>query len=107
MAVFEELKESVGADYLEELLGVFLEEVPALIAQLQPALDAGDAGAFRRTAHSVKSNAATFGATRLSELARELEFMAREGRLGEIGTRLDVLREAFEHTAGALKELCV
>ena len=102
--VFDGLKESVGADYITELVGAFLEEAPALIAQLRPALIAGDAETFRRAAHSVKSNAATFGATRLSELAKELEFMARENRLGEVGNRIEVLEETFGRVAGELKD---
>ncbi|MBI5842022.1 MAG: Hpt domain-containing protein [Chloroflexi bacterium] len=104
-AVFDGLKESVGTDYIAELVDAFLEEAPTLIAQLRPALTAGDMETFRRAAHSVKSNAATFGATRLFELAKELEFMARENRLGEIGGRLEVLEEAFGRVAGALKKL--
>ena len=104
-AVFDGLKESVGADYIPELVNAFLEDAPTLIAQLRPALAAGDAEAFRRAAHSVKSNAATFGATHLFELAKELEFMARENRLGEVGNRLEVLEEAFGRVAGALDKL--
>lgn len=103
--VYAELKETVGEDYIGELVGTFLGEAPALIAQLRPALAAGDAGTFRRLAHSIKSNAATFGATRLYELAKELEFMARENRLGEAGNRLEVLEETFERVAEELKGL--
>jgi len=106
-ATFEDLKETVGADYISELVSAFMEEAPTLIAQLSPALLAGDTEAFRRAAHSVKSNASTFGATRLYELAKELEFMARENRLGEVGSRIKVLEETFDRVAGVLKELCV
>jgi len=104
-AIFDGLKESVGADYIAELVSAFLEETPALIAQLCSALDARDIETFRRAAHSIKSNAATFGATPLAELAREMEFMARENRLAEIGNRLEVLEEVFGHTARELEEL--
>ncbi len=104
---FDGLKAAVGADYVPELVNAFLEEAPALVAQLQTALAAGDAETFRRAAHSVKSNAATFGATRLFELARELEFMARENRLGEVGDRIEVLEDAFARAAAELKESCI
>lgn len=105
-AIFDGLKESIGADYVEELIGAFLEEASMLIAQLRPALNAGDTETFRRAAHSVKSNAATFGATCLFELAKELEFMARENRLGDIGNRLEALEDAFGRAAKALEDLC-
>lgn len=36
---------------------------------------------MRRAAHTLKSNGATFGATRFSELCRELEEQARGGDL--------------------------
>ena len=103
---FESLKETVGADFIAELVRAFLEEAPALIAQLRPALLAGDTEAFRRAAHSVKSNASTFGATRLYDMAKELEFMARENQLGEVGGRIEVLEETFDRAAGVLTELC-
>jgi histidine phosphotransfer protein HptB len=106
-AVFDSLKETMGADYTVELVNAFLEEAPALIAQLRPALEAKDADSFRRAAHSLKSNAATFGATSLFELARELEFMARENHLGDVGNRIEVLEEMFERASGALKDFCV
>lgn len=106
-AVFDDLKESVGVDFIAELVSAFLEEAPTYIAQLRPALVAGNIETFRRATHSVKSNAATFGVTRLFELARELEFMARENRLGEIGTKLEELEEVFRCASGALEELCL
>ena len=36
---------------------------------------------MRRAAHTLKSNGATFGATRFSELCRELELQAQAGDL--------------------------
>src|SRR3990172_6972627 len=72
-ATLDGLQQAVGADYVPELVNAFLDEAPTLIAQLRPALLAGDTETFRRAAHSIKSNAATFGATSLFELAKELE----------------------------------
>jgi HPt (histidine-containing phosphotransfer) domain-containing protein len=104
-AVFSELRESLGADFIVELVDTFLEEAPGLIAQLRPALDAGDVEKFRRAAHSLKTNAATFGAMPLHALAKELEFMARENRLGEVGDRIQRLEDLFAHAAAELKGL--
>lgn len=58
----------------------------------------------RRAAHTLKSNAATFGANELSALARELEMLGRENNL-EAGNRLEVLQEAFESVKQQLNEL--
>ena len=59
---------------------------------------------FRRNAHSLKSNANTFGANELATLAKELEFMAREKNL-DIRNRLEVLKEAYGKVADDLEEL--
>ncbi|HEY1091265.1 MAG TPA: Hpt domain-containing protein [Burkholderiaceae bacterium] len=73
MQVFRELQDSAGADFVSELLDTFFEEAPQLLAQLQHAFESGDADAFRRTAHSLKTNAMTFGATHMAQTARALE----------------------------------
>ncbi len=103
MTAFEDLKQMAGADFIGELIHTFLDDAPQLIAQLHGALAAGDAETFRRAAHSLKSNAASFGANRLSTLARELEMLGRENKLSEVGERLKVLEEAYQAVAQELK----
>ena len=75
------------------------------LGEMNRALNEGDAGAFRRAAHSLKSNGDSFGAVRLSSLARELETMGRDGRLDEAGPKLAQLEAAYEEAAEALKAL--
>jgi HPt (histidine-containing phosphotransfer) domain-containing protein len=101
-ATFNELKQMSGADFINELVDAFLDDAPNMISQMQIALAAKDVESFRRNAHSLKSNAYTFGATELGVLARELEFMGRENNL-DIGNRLEVLKEALDKVAEALK----
>ncbi len=72
-AIFAELQEAAGADFVGELIATFLEEAPQMLAELRTAQAAGSADGFRRAAHSIKSNANTFGALRLGEMARVLE----------------------------------
>ena len=101
---FENLKQMSGADFIGELIDTFLEDGPKLIADLKNAHASKDADSFRRAAHSLKSNAATFGALKLSDLAKELEDLARAGSL-DIGDRMGSLEAAYCEAAGALKEL--
>ena len=105
-ATFEELKQMSGDDFINELIDAFLDDAPDMLNNMKTALDAKDVESFRRNAHSLKSNANTFGATELGELAKELEFMARENNL-EIGNRLDVLNEAYGKVAEELKGMRV
>ena len=75
---FEDLKQISGEDFINELIDAFLDDAPNMLKSMQSALDSKDLESFRRNAHSLKSNANTFGATELGALAEELEFMARE-----------------------------
>ncbi|HLF74542.1 MAG TPA: Hpt domain-containing protein [Anaerolineales bacterium] len=101
-ATFEELKQMSGADFINELIDAFLDDAPNMIGNMQAALASKDVESFRRNAHSLKSNASTFGALGLAGLAKELELMARENNL-EIGDRLGVLKDAYEKAAEELK----
>ena len=103
---FEALKESTGADFINELIDAFLDDAPGLLAQLRSALVSQDADSFRRAAHSMKSNAATFGAMELSTLAKELENFGRDKNL-EIGNRLEVMEAAFRDVKNQLETLKV
>jgi HPt (histidine-containing phosphotransfer) domain-containing protein len=94
-ATFEELKQMSGTDFINELIDAFLEDGPHMIGQMEAALAARDVESFRRNAHSLKSNANTFGATDLGALAKELEMMGKEKNLN-VGNKLQVLREEFK-----------
>ena len=105
-ATFNELKQMSGADFINELIDAFLEDAPNMIQNMYNALDTKDVESFRRNAHSLKSNANTFGATELGALAKELEFMAKANNL-EVGSRLAVLNEVLDKVAEELKGMRV
>jgi HPt (histidine-containing phosphotransfer) domain-containing protein len=99
--VFAELQDAAGADFVGELIGTFLEEAPALLAEVHAASAAGQAEAFKRAAHSLKANAQTFGALALGERARALELGGLPPGEGAI-TALDA---AYAAAAAALEAL--
>jgi histidine phosphotransfer protein HptB len=105
ITTFEELKQMSGADFIGELIDTYLEDAPQLIKDMKSSLKTNDSEVFRRAAHSLKSNSATFGANRLSGLAKELEILGRENKLNEIGGRLETLEEAYGVVAKELKGL--
>ena len=104
MNTFNSLKDATGADYIGELIDAFLDDAPNLLAQMRSALTNNDAESFRRAAHSMKSNAATFGAMELSLLSKELEGLGRENNL-EIGNRLEVMEYSFRQVESQLRAL--
>jgi HPt (histidine-containing phosphotransfer) domain-containing protein len=101
-ATFAELQASAGADFVTELVDTFLEEAPVMLAELRRALAADQVEPFRRAAHSLKSNANTFGALALGALARELELGGLDA--GRQPGALDRLDEAYQRAAAALSE---
>ena len=101
LATFDELKASAGDEFVTELVGTFLEEAPGMLAELRAAHAAGAAERFRRAAHALKSNASTFGASRMAALARALEL----GGLPADATAVDTLAREFETTLAALQAL--
>jgi HPt (histidine-containing phosphotransfer) domain-containing protein len=103
---FEELKQMSGTDFINELIDAFLDDAPDMIQNMQTAVAAGDVESFRRNAHSLKSNAYSFGATELGALAKELEFMGKENNL-DAGDRFAVLNEALGRVVQELKGLRV
>lgn len=105
-ATFEELKQMSGGDFINELIDAFLEDAPNMLNNMQLALDVKDIESFRRNAHSLKSNANTFGAVELASLAKELELMAKENNWN-IGNRLEILRDAFATVAEELRGMRV
>ena len=105
MPTFEELKQMSGADFIHELVDTFLDDSPRLVEQMKSALQSNDADSFRRAAHSLKSNSATFGAMRLAGMAKELEMLGKEHRLSEAGSRIPPLEQALGAVCAELQDL--
>jgi len=101
MAVFAELQDAAGAEFVAELVGTFLEEAPVMLAEMRTAQAAASADGFRRAAHSLKSNSNTFGATRLGEMARDIEL---GGLVADVAP-VDALEAEYQRAAAALREL--
>jgi len=114
-SVLSRLSEGTGGDasFVQELIDQFLSDAPSLVAAARNGLENGNAEEVRRAAHTLKSNAATFGARRLAERSRAVEEAARGGDLpaaaglvdavdAELATVLDRLPKTWQElSAGA------
>jgi histidine phosphotransfer protein HptB len=98
---FAELQANAGADFVVELVDTFAVEAPQMLAEMRAAFAGAQAEAFRRAAHSIKSNSNTFGASRLAELARTLELGGMPGSVAPI----DALAEELQRSVAALQAL--
>jgi histidine phosphotransfer protein HptB len=100
-AVFAELQATAGAEFVAELVQTFFEEAPQMIAELRAAQRAGSAERFRRAAHSLKTNANTFGAGALGASARDLE----HGGVPADASGIDALQSQYDGAVIALRAL--
>ena len=102
---FRGLQDTAGAEFVVELVDAFLEEAPIMFESMRSGIAEKDADKFRRAAHSLKSNANTFGATALAALAKELELSGLQAALDKPDA-LGPARAEYERVAAALKEMC-
>lgn len=98
---FEALQANAGADFVLTLIEAFAEEAPKLLVALRAAGARGDAAAFEDAAHTLKSNGITFGATRLAEMARRLEWQGP----GAADEGIEALAAELDLTLAALRAL--
>jgi HPt (histidine-containing phosphotransfer) domain-containing protein len=103
-----QLRATLGEAATAEIVETFLAEGPQLFSALHLAVERGDADGLRRAAHTLKSNAATFGAATLAELCRELETIGEAGTVSgasELLARADAeherVRSDLEARAGS------
>jgi PAS domain S-box-containing protein len=93
--VLTRLRDSLGEAATVEVIETFLAEGPQLVSALREAVERGDSAELRRAAHTLKSNAATFGASALAELCRKLEEVGEAGTVA--GAAHLVARTEAEH----------
>ena len=79
-SMLDELHEIAG-DETARIIGLFLEDAPRLIAQLESAAAVPDLDAMRDAAHTLKSSSANVGAMALSTAAKRVELGARAMKL--------------------------
>ncbi|MDQ4145636.1 MAG: response regulator, partial [Actinomycetota bacterium] len=71
-----------GAErFIGELIEAFIVDAHETLVTLRKAIEEQSAEDLRRAAHTLKSNAASFGARALEASCRQLEAMGKEGRL--------------------------
>jgi PAS domain S-box-containing protein len=88
--------------FVADLVDTFLREAPELLAGLKSARQSGAADELRRGAHTLKSNARTFGAARLANLCQELESTAKRDVVSEAAGLVTNIEDEYGRVASAL-----
>jgi HPt (histidine-containing phosphotransfer) domain-containing protein len=105
LEAWEMMKSMTDSDFLIELIDVYLIDSPELINQMHIGLADGDVDVVRRAAHSLKSNSASFGATRLADVARTLEMTAKANSLQGVEPMLAAVEAEYARLYPVLLEL--
>jgi histidine phosphotransfer protein HptB len=92
-------------EFLREIAGIFLEDTPQRIAELDQSLAAGDIPKFTRAAHSIKGSSANLGAVGLRAVAEKLEHQSRTEGLGSVTGLLAELRIEYDRAETELNKL--
>lgn len=104
-AAIDRLTRIGGADFVVEMIDLFLENAPGRLQAARKALASGDHGALYQAAHSLKSTSANVGARRLQTLAAQLEEQARSEQAAGLDGLLAALEEAFPPVRDRLRAL--
>lgn len=108
IATLHEIGRKSGTNLVAELLQEFLNTEAEQLACIETALDAGDAAALSRHAHTLKSSTANLGAETLSGIYRRMEALGRESRVEEARALLTELKHeqalVFAHAREILEE---
>jgi len=100
---FRELDTDGSSGILGQLISVFLENTPIVIAEIHQALVEKAPQQAGRLAHTLKGSCSNFGATRMVELCSDLEQLGNSGSLegadhlvGEIEKEFGLVRVVLE-----------
>lgn len=98
-----ELDPSGQGGLLQRVLGAYVVALDHALLQWAGARTAGDRGALRTVAHTLKSSSASVGALALSALCAEVEKALRDGPLEGLDDRLDAVAAEAARVLGALR----
>ena len=91
--------------FLREIAGIFIEDTPQRIAELDESLVAGDVVRFTRAAHSIKGSSSNLGAMALRAAAEKLEHEARAQGLANVSPLVVGVKTEFGRAQAALDSL--
>jgi HPt (histidine-containing phosphotransfer) domain-containing protein len=92
-------------EFLREIVGIFLDDTPRRITELEESLAAKDTAKFTRAAHSIKGSSANLGAMALRALAENLEHESRKTGLEGVGPQVAALKTEFGRAQTELRKL--
>ena len=105
-AVLQEFETMMGEDgpgLVQELITLYLEDSPELMATMRRAIAEEEATVLQRAAHTLKGNSDTVGATKLSARSFDLQRLAETGSVEGAPALLQHIETEFEQARQELE----
>ncbi len=82
-------------DLFNELIRIFIKDTVLRINELKSAINNNDISTLERTAHTIKGSASNIGAIEISNVAKNLEFVAKGKETDKANDYIKELEEAY------------
>src|SRR5256712_231047 len=94
------------AGLLAEMVGLFLQDYPRLLAAMREAVARGDAKSLERAAHTLKGAVSNFAAPAATAAALRLEQMGRQANLTQAEEAFAALEAELDRLKSLLAQFC-
>lgn len=91
--------------FVKEICGIFVEDTPRRLTELDEGVKSGDVSSVVRAAHSIKGSSANLGAQNLRTAAEQLETKARKEGVTNLATPIAAVKAEFEKAKAELVRL--
>lgn len=105
VTVIKDLEESSDAEFVAALIDAFLEDSPDLVHMIEQGIAEGDADRIRMGAHTLKSNAGTFGIRDLVPLCQTAENYGAAGDCEKASEVFPKIRQLYEQASRRLSNI--
>ena len=92
-----------ASEIITKVIDSYLEDAPQLLQAINAAITQGNATALLNAAHTLKSTTATLGATKLSQLCKDLEIMGRAGTTSDALVLASQVKAEYARVQAALQ----
>jgi CheY-like chemotaxis protein/HPt (histidine-containing phosphotransfer) domain-containing protein len=96
---------AMGPTLLQQLVDLYLEDFPVLLASMQQGLHNEDRGQLLQAAHGLKGSSVNLGIAFVSERCRKIEELARTNSIGAIRPLLDQIESRWGDLQATLNDL--
>ncbi len=94
---------NMSESLFENVIWVYLRDLPLCVERICGALAKNDADALRKSAHGLKSSSANVGADRLVEICKALELTGRSGTIAQASERIPEIQRESARVRNALQ----